>query len=278
MTFEEFAHKKVVGIPVIYLAGGFVVILGVVAWKLKPSTPPEDTTPVDTGGSAADNAIDPSDYSGLATQGTVIVQQPPPTDVPNSSITTNQEWVSKGVQWLVAQNKTDGTTAQTALSKYINDADRTFAENSLINAWIAEAGPPPDGVSGSGTVAPAPAKKQFDAPPGAHTVTNSNDNSLTAIAQLYYGAGTAANVNLLQFANPSLGTSNGGLTVGTRVNVPAYHDPKYYTVTAAKGETASAIASKNSISLAQLGVLNDPRGGRYAAGYVVGKGASVRVA
>lgn len=276
MTFQEFAHKKVAGVPVIYLAGGFVVILAIVAWKLKPSTPPADTTPVDTGGSAADNAIDPTDYSGLATNGTVIVApQSPPTDTPNSSITTNSDWVQQGVQWLVGQNKSDGTTAVTALSKYINDQDRTYDENTLINLWIKQAGPPPDGVAGTGTVGSPPAKKQFDQPPGTHTVSNQNDNSLSAIATLYYGNGSSANVDLLQFANPPLAAANINLPVGTKVNVPVYHDPKYWTVTTKM--TWAQAASKNGITESQLKNLNNGSAG-WRNAPTLNKGQVIRVA
>lgn len=278
MTFEEYAHKKVAGVPIIYLAGGFVIILAIVAWKLKPSTTDTTTatTPDATGGTAADNAIDPSAYSGLATNGTVIVApQSPPTDTPNSSIATNQDWVQQGVQWLVGQNKADGTTAVTALSKYINDQDRTYDENVLINLWIKQAGPPPDGVAGTGSIGASPAKKQFDQPPGTHTVTNANDNSLSAIATLYYGNGSSGNVDLLQFANPPLGTANINLPVGTKVNVPVYHDPKNWTVSS--NMTWAQAASKNGITETQLHNLNNGTAG-WRNAPVLKKGQVIRVA
>ena len=270
MTFTEIAHKKVAGIPVLYLAAAAVAILAVVAWKMKPTASPEP--PSDNGGSVADNAIDPTDYSGLATQGTVTVQpSTTPTDA-NPSITSNSDWVSKGVQWLVAEGKADGTTAVTALSNYINDSDLTFDQNTLVNLWIKQAGPPPDGVAGTSHIGGAPAKKQFDKPPGSHTVTNENDDTFSKIALLYYGNGSPDSVDLLEFSNPGLGT--GTLAVGTRVTIPVYHTPVYWIVPS-KMSWAQA-ASMNSETETQLRNLNNgPAAWRNAP--TLDKGRVIRV-
>jgi len=279
VNFQEFSHKKVMGVPVLYLAGGFVVILAIVAWKMKSTTTATDTTSTDTSSAAnagtAANAINGSDYAGLASDGTVVVAPQPTTTIPtNSSITTNTQWVNSGVQWLVTNNKADGTTANQALSDYINGNDIGYSEKLLVDMVIAQYGLPPDG-SGGGSIGGKPATKQFT-PPGTHTVEGGSDNSYGALASLYYGSASQDRIDLLEAANiDSIG--HGPWSPGTHVNIPAYHIPKYYTVTASKGENASSIAGKNSISLTIMAALNNV-GSTYKPDYHYNKGARIRVA
>lgn len=277
MTFQELARKKVIGIPVIYLAGAFVAILAVVAWKMKPTPAPADTTPVDSGGSAADNAINPTDYSGLATQGTVTVVQSPPTDTPNASITTNQEWVTKGVSWLVSSaagtNRTDGTTALDALNKYINGEDYSYDQRLLINAVISEYGPPPDGAGG-GTGGNAPPKTQ-GAPPITHTVTGNSDSSLQELATLYYGANSLGEkMDLIQASKNNANIGDGPYAVGTKVYIPVFSPPRYYT-TATANMTRAQVAAKNGITEAQLVIFNN--GPQFNSRQTFPKGYKLRV-
>ncbi len=259
-NFSEIAHKKVAGVPVLYLAGGFVVILAIVAWKLKPTTSGAvDASTTDTSGSDATGGLAPTanPYDSLDSDGTVTVVQQPSTSTDTTVVKTNSDWIGEGTTWLIANVPgVTGTQAQAALQKYIDGDSRTFDEESWVNAWIKQDGLPPDGVSsGSGTVGDAPAQKQFSNFPGVHTVKGTNDNNYNKIAQLYYGHSEQATFDLVQAANPQLGIT-GPFSVGSKINVPAYHTPVYYTVTATS-MTASQVASKNGISVYQIEALNN---------------------
>jgi hypothetical protein len=253
-SFQEIAHKKVAGVPVLYLAGGAVVILAIVAFKMKPSTPPVEDAPADAGGDP--NAVDESAYGDLATQGTVTVVQQPNQVTPDAVVKTNSTWVRDGSTWLVNENLATGTVAYTALSKYINGTDRSYEEDVMVNKVIKQFGPPPDDIAEGGTAGSKPAQKQFTNPPGVHTITGASDDSWAEIATLYYGNGSAANQDLLQFANPSLGSSPGPFGVGTKITVPVYHAPVTYKVPRGPVSWAS-VAAKNGISETQLKNLNN---------------------
>lgn len=278
MTFSEIMHKKVAGIPVIYLAGAAVAILAVVAWRMKPKSDSEEVPP-DAGGPEDTSAVDEAaDYSGLATQGTVtVVQQPASTDNANPTIETNQTWISKGTQWLVAEKNVLGADASLALTKHVNGQDQSFQEREWINAVYKQFGPPPDGAAdGGGTAGAKPATKQFT-PPGVHTVAGNTDNTYPALAALYYGSSAGDRVDLLQAANASALGRSGPWAAGTKVTVPAYHAPVYYSVPKGKGETASQVASKNGINITVLAYLNNPKNEAYAPNFLFKPGTRIRV-
>jgi hypothetical protein len=257
-SFNEIARKKVAGVPVLYLAGGAAVILAVVAWKMKSTTTPDAVPTGDTASDpAAAGGVDAGDYSGLATQGTVTVVQQPNQTVPDDTVKTNSTWVRDGANWYATVKGGSGSQALSALTKYVNGTDRSYDEQSIVDTVIKEKGLPPDDIDPGGNVLGQPAKKQFDAPPGVHTITGSSDDQWAEIAALYYGNGSAENQDLLQFANPNLGSSAGPFAIGTKITVPAYHAPKYYTVPGRTPLTWASVASKNGISEVQLKNLNN---------------------
>lgn len=262
MNFEEFSHKKILGVPALYLTAGAVVILGVVAWRLKPTpdTTSADTTTTDTTGDTGDGSaptLAGSDYSGLgATDAGLTVTAPTVSDTTaNVAIPDNDAWVSQGVQWLVAQNKATSITALQALTNFVNGGDSTYAQGLLVNAWSDHAGPPPDPLTQVGKVGAQPAKRQFSSFPGTHKVMGSSDNTYTELAQLYYGTTANDAIDLLQAHNTSLGHS-GPFPVGTVVNIPLKTAKKYYTATTAT-HTLASIAAKNGISQQALTEYND---------------------
>lgn len=276
MTFSEVANKKVLGVPVLYLAGAAVVILAIVAYKMDAKTTPDETPGVegspDDGGMADDEATDA--YAGLASGGTVtVVQAATNPAATEETIKTNDMWVREGAEWLVAHGHSTGSVALTALTKYINGVDRSYAEQELVDLWFKEKGAPPDGVSEGGTVGSKPAQKQFSNLPGVHTITGNSDNGYPQLATLYYNSASADRQDLIQVANTSLGLS-GPWPVGTKVTIPVLRNIRYYKTT--KAEAKSTIASKNSLSRAQLDALNNgPMWTKY--GSTVPKGVSVRI-
>jgi hypothetical protein len=163
MTFQEIAHRKIAGVPVLYLAGAAVVILAVVAWRMKPSPDTTDGTPPDAAGDAQldENGLaDGSDpYAGFSTNGTVIVQPAPPAaqDTEDNRPGSNDEWVRQGAEWLVAEKKVNGQAAYVALEKYINGQSRSYQESGWVDMVIAEKGLPPESFIGTGPTAANPA-------------------------------------------------------------------------------------------------------------------------
>lgn len=260
MKFDwaDLRSKKVLGVPLLYPAILFVGILVYFAWHLKSADTTDDTSTDDGSGSgdgSADVSSDP-DYSSLATNGTVTVSQPgePDATTPVNN-QTNDTWVSQGVAYLIAQGMATGGDAEQALDLYINGGQLSYDQGVLRDAVIKQYGLPPDPPTASGgTMAPI-AKRQGN-PPLVHTVQGANDNSYHELTQLYYGRQDSEAIDLLQEANPALGHEGGSWQPGTKVTIPAYHPPVYFTATSA-ARSLSAIAAKNGISTAVLQDLND---------------------
>ncbi len=264
-SFQEIASKKVAGVPVLYLAGGFVVILAIVAWKMKPTT--TDAGPVDEAQGVAPDLTDgAADYSGLATQGTVTVVQGTTTDT-EAVKETNDSWERSAVDYLVEAGLATPSAAQAAIHKYLEGADLSYEEGQLKDAAIRKLKLPPEPLVSIGSIGTQPAQRQIGTLPGKHTVKGSNDNGLTKLAQLYYGRSDTPYTTLLTAANPTL-PRYGQYNPGTIVNIPAYTEPKYYV---AGSLDAKTIAAKNGISTTTLGLLNP------GMSFPVKKGTKVRV-
>lgn len=144
--------KKIGGVPVVYIAGGAVAIIAVVAWRMKPAPDVPDSADTPGGEDAVLDEYglaDGSDpYAGLKTNGTVIVQPPPPVaeEPTDNRPDTNAEWVREGAEWLVAEKGVSGAAAYEALSKYVEGKSRSTTEAQWVDAVIREKGLPPDGV------------------------------------------------------------------------------------------------------------------------------------
>jgi hypothetical protein len=271
-NFQELARKKIAGVPVIYLAGGFVVILAVVAYKMKSTnTGATDTTQTEDTNKGAAPTPNPYDSIDPDGTGTVTVVQGPPSADTNTDpvVKTNSTWVSEGAQYLVASKSVPGTAALAALNKYINGQDRSYDEDQWVNAVIKEKGPPPDGTAEGGKVGYKPAVKQFPVAPGVHVVKGGADNTYGDLATLYYGHNDQASYDLIQAANPSVGLV-GPFAPGTKVNIPGYHVPAYYNVPT-NSMTSTQIAAKNGTTVYAIEALNNTSKTTWS------KGSKVRV-
>lgn len=210
-----FLRKKVLGVPVLYLVGGFVLILAAVAWKMKPSA--SSDAPADAPVEAADDTIltDSGTLPALPL-GTVVAQQstPVPDNVGNSGIESNDDWLRKGVAYMVSQGYT-ATEVQSALQIYLDAGDMSYQQGEIVNMTIKELGTPPYPV-GVGTVASAPARVQGSIP-RAHIVKSLSEDTTAELAALYYGVGDDWHSTLIA-------RNNGGRTkfaIGDSVNIPA---------------------------------------------------------
>ncbi len=265
MTFEEFTKKKVLGVPVLYVAALAVTILAVVAWRMKPAST-EDTPGVDP-----DAALDGVEgglagmddpYGGYTTNGTVVVTPaaPEPEEVVEKD---NDMWIKEGSEWLVKDKKATGTVAYNTLTKYLSGEDLSYEENTLVNLVIAEKGQPPEPIGKVGAISPQPARKQFSGSNGTHTVMGPNDNTAAKLAALYYGNGDATHYLRIAQYNTNLGTATTTYPVGTKVKIPSYVNPYYYTVNgkARRGQTKNdqwftTIAAIHGASAAMIRGIN----------------------
>lgn len=270
-NFQEFANKKILGVKALYLVGAFVVILAVVAYKLKPSTSADPTDTTDTtspdGAAPTPNPYDSLDPDGT---GTVTVSQLGTTpDATTPTEYTNDQWAKDGSVWIANQPSFNvtGPGAYTALQKYLTGQDRSFQEQTLVDAWYKQKGPPPDGVSEGGSVAAKPGVRQIQTLPGYHTVTGTSDNTYGDIANIYYGHNDQATYDLIQAANVNKLGDTGPFTKGTKIYVPVYHTAKMYKLPA--NMTRKHIAAVNGISEQQFIALNNTTKSGWSKGQTV---------
>lgn len=202
--------KKVLGVPVIYFAVGFVLILAVYAWKTK-------TTPTATDASAD---TPPSETYPKPATGTVIVQsQTPPTPPPvDTTIKTNSEWVHKGVEFLVSKG-TNVSIATSALVEYTSGRDITSQQSAYVQTVIKAIGLPPT-LPKPGLVGAQVAMKQ-GTPPCQHLVKNAAENTAIELAQLYYGRTDPFAVTTIVDANGK----RSSFAQGEHVFIPALPRP-----------------------------------------------------
>lgn len=270
MDFKEIMQKKVVGVPVVYLAIGFVVILVVVAYAMKPNVP------VDTGeveGAPEDGSDAATDaegnYAGLANSGGTVVVAPV-TPTPTAAVEqTNDMWERTAVTYLIEEKGVNPGDAQKAIHTYLEGNDLTFEQGQWRDMAIAKLKLPPEPlitIGGVGVKADPPAQKQFNAQ-GTHTVKGSNDNTAAKLAMLYYGNNDA---NFIVSNNFGAGTATSTYLPGTKIIIKAYPNPRYY-VTKTANEYPTNIAKANGISFAQLTALNP------GMVFPVAKGVKVRV-
>ena len=270
----SFMRKKVGGVPVVYLVAGFVLVLVILAWRLKTPSDPADATAtaadpaLDGGGGAVDTSGEPSTVYPNMPSGTVVVApqaDPVNTDPP---VETNTDWLKKAVLYLVNTKNHGAGEAQQALSLYLDGENLTYAQGVMRDEALKQFGLPPDpgsvGTTGPKPVpVPTPVPKpsvpvvaRQGTPPVVHTVRGVGDNTVTELIHLYYsGSATNDKYDLIQNANQGI-AKGGPYKVGTKIFIPAYHAPKYYVATKTT-VTASAIAMKNGTSVKSLGILND---------------------
>jgi hypothetical protein len=255
-SFQEIAQKKIAGVPVLYLAGAFVAILAIVAWKMKPSTPPEEprgdesTTPGNVPTDEGD-----VDYSGLATNGTVTVVQGTPATAQDAAKQTNDDWEREAVNFIVDSGLASPGVAQTAIHKYLEGSDLSYEEGQLRDAAIKKLKLPPEPLYTVGVTGTEPARRQAGTLPGAHTVKGSNDNTAAKLATLYYGNGDAIHAATITAANTRYGPTGTTYPAGTRITIPQWYTPYNYTATKTIN-TATKIGAKNGLSAAQVQALN----------------------
>ncbi len=258
-----FMRRRVVGVPVMYWLLGGVGVLAIVAYRMRTTSDNSaDSEPdVPLGDQQNDTATgDPdADYSPFNTRASIVANpiDRVPVDQPEIEM-TNALWLKKAVEWRVSKGQSGGTV-QAALQAYLNGDRLTIEQGQERDLAIKEFGLPPDPPSTTSTdptpVMAAPAKAQGPLP-RYHTIINSNDDSYAKLASIYYPTSNADSVNTIERANIGKLSGVGPFRSGTRVYVPVYRVPVYYTSTK-KTNTAAEIARKNGTNTAALYALND---------------------
>jgi|SRR6478736_2030108 len=255
-----FLRRKAFGkIPIIYIIGVFVLMLAIVAYRMKANAPTDttDTTAATDAAAASDDVLATGNTDSLATGGTVTVPPASNPIVGNAAISDNQTWLRKGVEFLGSRGVGAGN-AQVALQAYLNGDQLSYQQGVWRDSTVKELGLPPEAFQAGTTLGKpaAPAKQQGPLPRG-HRVVGPNDNTYAKLAQLYYNNASAGNVAFIKAANTPgpLGDGNGPFSVGTIVQIPKYVTPVYFTSTKTIN-TAREIAVKNHISVNDLNVLN----------------------
>lgn len=257
-NMSELMRKKVAGVPVIYLAGAAVIILGIVAYRMKPTTNPAttDNTATDAANpsGATDEANAGADYAGLSSTGTVVVA--PQTTTPVDAVKeTNESWGRTAATYLTTEKHHNAGDAQEAITLYLQGSPLSFDQGAMRDEAIAKLGYPPEALDTIGTVSQRPAKKQIVSLPGYHTVENSGDNSFTKIAALEYGTGNDEHTQEIAAKNTQYGNGGDILPVGTRVYVPVFTQAQYYVATKTT-LTSGAIGKKFNMPSTAVEALN----------------------
>ena len=154
--------RKVAGVPVLYLVAGFVVILAVVAWKMKPSSDLEESDSLDAVDEESDAALasGSGDSAGgilpAVPNGTVIVapSTPEPDEAPYED---NSTWMRKAVAFLIAKGFNPGD-AQLAMQAYLSGAQLSYQQGQMRDVVVREFGLPPNDFEAGTTLAKPVAK------------------------------------------------------------------------------------------------------------------------
>jgi hypothetical protein len=255
MEWKKLITAKIGPVPVLYIGAVILVIAAILVTRSKldeSDAADSELTDADEAAATADE-IATADYGFAATKGTVTVEQGSIT-TSAAVVDTNDLWIRRAAEYIGGQGTWSTNTVQGALQAYVDGNNLSYEQGRIRDAAIKQFGLPPETVS-PGTTGKMPAARQGN-PPLSHKVKGSLDNTYGEIAALYYpGKNRGDAIDRLQSANHGLGSS-GPFSVGTRVGVPVWKNPKYFTAKA--GYTSAAkIASAYSISQKDLHLLNE---------------------
>jgi hypothetical protein len=247
--FREFLGRKLYGIPM-----PVIVLVGVAgAWYLAKTLTGSGTAATDTT-AATDDTSGLTGGDATPTEQPVMVANTPASTVTDSGTTAlgNDSWSHNAQAWLISAHGASIGDAQAAIENYLNGDPLSYAQGQLRDLAVKQFGLPPEGAGGISSVGAysGPATRQ-GTPPTTHTVKGASDNTYGELARLYYGRNDAASIRYLQAANRTIAS----LTVGTKVKIPAWHNPKYYKATSAH-RTLTSIAGKNGVATAAILALN----------------------
>lgn len=215
---KALASKRVLGVPVLYLAAGGVAVLAIYAWRLKPAS--ESPTDGSTDVSSVDGAdVVASDVLPTLPQGTVVASSTGASGsgASNSGIETNSDWLRKGVAYLISLGKNPGDS-QVALQTYLSGSSLSYTQGQMRDYVVKEYGIPPEDFIAGNTSAPVATKTNTPTPaptntaaatktatPAVRRYTVVSGDSLSKIASRYGTTWQAIyNANRSQIRDPNL--------------------------------------------------------------------------
>lgn len=244
--------KKIGGVPVgVFVALGAAALLWYVIRMPSTNNDPVAEDVTDTGSDGGDVNTDQPVFSA-----TPVIYQPSGGSVASTpQEDSNELWGRRVTEWLIANGSTVDE-ASGMVTNYLSGQSLTQDQAKLRDKAVAKYGLPPEGVEYAPIDSPSgsyngPATKQGE-PPLSHEVKGKSDDSPAELARLYYGMNNADAVQRIQAANTSLVTP---YKRGTKVRIPAWHDPKYFKATSAT-RTLYDIAKKNGTTPDRVQALN----------------------
>src|SRR4051812_31015505 len=113
---------KVAGIPVIYIAGIFVAVLVVFAYRTKnvSDTGPKDDADADAATDGDQGGKDPNSPFVANPSTPYVSPGANSSDNPAPIQDSNDAWTRRAAEWLASQKKASATDALLALSAYVN--------------------------------------------------------------------------------------------------------------------------------------------------------------
>lgn len=253
--------RKIAGVPLVYVLAAVALVVAYFAWRAKPST----SSPAGAAPDATADANIPAPEAYPQVYTSTADSQSPNAYTPataNASITTNDEWLTRGVAFLIARGYNPGA-AQAALQAYLNGDDISYEQGRMRDEVVREYGIPP-APTNVGNTGAMPARIQGPIP-RTHSVRSTNEDTAAKLAQLYYGdAGlasviAAANDGRSDYAvgqsvqiparpvAPSQ-TVPGPSAPPPTVPAPAPPVPARRTYTVVRGDTLSGIASRFGVA------------------------------
>ncbi len=137
-TIKSSTRKKVLGVPVLYVAGGLVAVLAVYAWKAK-KTVSETAASADTFSSTDASAPIGEAFPELSS-GTVVVAPATPAATVETGFESNDEWIKAGISQLEGESP---TAVQGALQAYLNGQQISYQQGRWVDSVLRMQGAPP---------------------------------------------------------------------------------------------------------------------------------------
>jgi len=141
---QAILKRKVAGVPVLYLAAGFVAVLALYAWKTKSTTGTQNAAQSESDVMAG--AADTSQLFPSTDLGTVYVQPADSltgTDNAAQGYATNDDWLKAAADYLIKNKGVTPGEAQAALQAYLDGNTMSYKQSALKDAAIVAIGYPP---------------------------------------------------------------------------------------------------------------------------------------
>jgi phage tail protein X len=196
---------------IILAAGVGYLVYRYIKSRSAGSTTVDDTSDSDPTAGAAGAALSTVDTTGTSAGDSDTTGDGTSTAPPSDS---NAAWALRVTNALDGQGTYTTQDITNALADYINGKTLSTLETTIVQVAVAGYGPPPEGLIGiksNGTVVTDPTVK--------HYYTTKIGDTVSSIADAFYGAHTTHFRSLIISANPGI-ASSGPVKVGKSLVIP----------------------------------------------------------